>query len=95
MPSFMNINDARRAQAEEQKRVRQIADAQAQKQGYTRSQGFEPAQRPHNPYVPEAARPPAEAYTPKVHSLNSELEAEGIAPKPQTQRRSFGLTEGD
>lgn len=98
MPSYERINDARQAQKEDQLRVKEIADAQAQRQGYTRAQGFEPAPRPHNPYVPEAARPPApevEPYQPQAHSLASDMEKEGVVAKPQTQRRVFGISEGD
>jgi len=51
------IDQARKAQAREQKRVQGIATDQVRRDGYVRSPGFEPAARAGTRYTPENLRP--------------------------------------
>jgi hypothetical protein len=82
---FDKITDARKAAQHESQSARQIADAQMQKSGFTRSAGFEPSARARNPYQAEADRP-------LEKSAPLDLSKAG---EPKTKRRSFGVGEGD
>jgi hypothetical protein len=84
---FDKITDARKAAQHESQSARQIADAQMQKAGFTRSAGFEPSARARNPYQAEADRP-----APLEPSAPLDLSKAG---EPKTKRRSFGVGEGD
>jgi hypothetical protein len=72
----------------ESDRAKQIATDQMQKMGYGRAAAFTPQARARNPYVPESERPqPLEASPPLV--------TDTLNLKPKTDRRSFGVGQGD
>lgn len=87
---FDRDSDARQDIANQQRAVREIADRQMQQMGYKRTEGFTPAPRPQNPYQPGGERPkvspPLEPSKPLVIDDNL---------KPRTERRSFGVGQGD
>ena len=87
---FETIDKARKAQADEAKRIREIADEQQRKAGYSRVPGFAPAPRARNPYQPEADRPKVSEPLPPSKPLVAD-----DSVKPRTTRRSFGVGEGD
>lgn len=86
---FDRIADARKGIVNEQAAARQIADAQMQKTGFTRTPAFAPQPRPRNPYVPESER----VFTPPL-APSGPLDT-SVAGEPKTKRRSFGVGQGD
>lgn len=84
----LTIEQARKTQAAEQQRAREIADEQMKKAGFTRTPGFTPQPRAAHPYQPEAERPSA----PLEPSPPLDLSKAGEA---RTKRRVFGVGQGD
>lgn len=82
---YSRITDARKAVTDAQESARQIAEAQQQKAGFTRSPGFEPAPKARTPYQAEADRPSV-PYKSEPLDLSQ-------AGEPKTKKRSFGINE--
>lgn len=83
---FDRDSDARQDIKNQQQQAKQIADAQMQKTGFSRTPGFTPAPRAQHPYQPEAERPQPLAPSGPVQFDES---------KQNTTRRSFGVNQGD